>query len=146
MGELMEITTTQFRKSVTGWLTEEEATVDQALELQSAIEAGAIEGTAYEGHRPYPNGPIREVVAHRKAHGLKTPFLAEMGVDRSCGCLVDTLERIRGGRPSVPMPAGPVAETFALALNIHLGDTPKNSKWARAVVKGIENYLVAVEA
>jgi hypothetical protein len=44
------------------------------------------------------------------------------------------------------MPAGPVAETFALALNIHLGDTPKNSKWARAVVKGIENYLVAVEA
>jgi hypothetical protein len=36
-------------------------------------------------------------------------------------------------------------EAFALALMLSVGDTPYNSKWARAAVKGIEDYVAEIE-
>jgi hypothetical protein len=61
-----------------------------------------------------------------------------------CGCLIDTLERIKRGRPLRVM-TGATEETFSLAMLIGLGDTPQNSKWARAAAKGVEDYITSLE-
>ena len=65
----------------------------------------------------------------------------------SCGCLLETFEQIRKNRPTRQIPSDShTLETFSLATLIGLGDTPKNSKWARAAANGIADYIAAQEA
>lgn len=141
----MEISTREVRKSIKAWLTEERATAVQALELQSALEAGLIKGNTYAGYRVADLATVDQVYSwqvERAQNNYDVPEAYEDTPD--CGCLVETLEQIKGKRPDKDL--GPNAdETYALALLIKLGDTPENSKWVRAAVRGIEDYLTTLE-
>src|SRR4051812_33426219 len=128
IAELSEVTTRSLRKAVAGWLREEQATIEQALEVESALYAGAIAGGTYRGNRHWADGPINAVSEYQK----QTKDEPQDGTDYTgaCGCLLDTFERIKGGR----RPFGTLPEesnnAFALALNLGMGNTPSNSKWA----------------
>ena len=139
----MIVSTKGFREATKQWLEEEKATVEQALKLLSALEAGAVDGGTYKGKRDYDNERPREVLVFRSQPGNDSRGEARVEA-RGCGCLVDTLERIKGYRPHRSI-SGATEEAFSLALMIGLGDTPKNSKWARAAAKGIEDYLATKE-
>lgn len=142
----MIVTVQQMRKSVLGWLTEEGATVEQATELLSAIYAGAIAGDNYDGRRlSGVLAPWNEVQDFATETGIFVAHQDEEEVPAECGCLIDSLERIKHGRPTRAM--GPAtSRTFVLATLIYIGDTPSNSKWSRAAAKGVEDYIVWLEA
>lgn len=144
----MKVTTQQFAKSVKGWLEEEKASVVQAMQLQAALEAGAINGGNYQGHRTdNADQPYEDVMRFRRSvfHTyIRNDDLLEDENEKSCGCLVDTLERIKGNRPFREMRTAS-GETFWLATLIGRGETPSSSKWARAAVRGIAQYIAALE-
>jgi hypothetical protein len=141
----MRVTKQAFRASVAGWLKEERATKEQALQLLDAVYAGVIAGGIYAGSRGWTDDTAVPVDAVRIA-GSRIP-LEQREEDKSyesCGCLVDTLEQIRDARPSGFLEANSNTMTaFALAQRIAFGDTPSNSKWARAAAQGIEDYIAA---
>ena len=138
----LQVTTQEMRRSVKNWLTEEKATVEQALKLESALYAGAIEGSWYEGNREGRHTFAGAIRQYRRETSERPR--TESGYGGTCGCLLDTLERIRHSRPIRDM-SDDTAKTFSLAMMIGLGDTPYNSKWARAAAKGIEDYLATQE-
>lgn len=140
-----EATTRQMRKSVKEWLTEEKATVAQALQIEAALHAGAIAGSRYGGYRHYDRvrGLIRKADVVRRQEGGEDIVPEERG----CGCLLDTLERIKGHRPTAFLDKETeTGKAFSLAILIQLGDTPANSKWARAAVAGIADYIHTKES
>lgn len=146
----MNVTVQQMRKSVLGWLTEEGATVEQATELLSALHAGAIDGLNYKGKRESDdNAPWGDIDHYENVHGRQNADAYNDNEvtlnDDSCGCLVDSFERIKQGRPARQMGAS-TSEAYAFATMIGLGDTPSNHRWARAAAKGVEDYIVWLEA
>jgi hypothetical protein len=140
----MQVTTATFRASVTGWLKEERATKQQALQLLDAVYAGVISGSVYDGSRGWTDDtdlPVKAVTV------ADSRIPAEQRVEdedyNKCGCLVDTLEQIRDERPRGRLEANSnTLRTFALAQRVAFGDTPANSKWAKAAAQGIEDYIV----
>lgn len=146
----MRVSTNEMRRAVAGWLREEKATVVQALELQSAVEAGAIAGWSYAGKRVDEGEAFTVVDNYQRINDARPTFGSRTSTgidsDKQCGCLVDTFERIEGGRRVRGVMGEDSSETFALALLIGLGDTPENSRWAKAAVKGIEDYVAEKEA
>jgi hypothetical protein len=142
----LKVTPRQMRKSVTNWLREEKATIEQALKLQVALYAGAIAGERYDGDRPSDTDYIEQVSKYQGRTGdIPEDPAGYESEDTSCGCLLDTLERIKGRRPVRGMPDAS-AQAFSLALMIGYGDTPYDSKWARAAVRGVEDYIAEKEA
>jgi hypothetical protein len=132
----MKVTVRQMRKSVREWLWQEKATIRQALQLQSALEAGAIAGDSYQGRRSMS----RAVNLIDKVNDAPAPK-----PDEHCSCLLGTFERIKDGAPLATSIDGASAETFALALMLTVGDTPSNNAWAAAAVVGIEDYVLSQE-
>jgi len=135
-------TTAMMRKAVTEWLREEHATSEQALQLLDALYGGAIRGTSYEGVRDFNTVALMFV---EQAPDVVTEDERWSEGNRSCGCLVDTLERIRRERPTLYMDRDTATwVVFALAQKIGFGDTPATNRWARAAVQGIEDYLRSI--
>jgi hypothetical protein len=133
----MRVTPGAFRTSTKGWLQEEGATQQQALQLLDALYAGLIEGTRYFGKQNIMDTPTEEVPSGLPVH--RDVVVAAVDTPR-CGCLVDTLEVIRGKRPRGRMAGQNTEVTFALAQKIRLGDTPTNNEWAKAAAQGIQDY------
>jgi hypothetical protein len=133
----MRVTLANMRKAVKGWLQEEKATREQTLELLDVVYAGAIDGGVYWGDRDNNDGELD--TSNVRAAGLLAALPEDAENDEPCGCLVDTLERIRGDRPEDEM-GKHTSTAFALALRIPFGGTPSNNVWSKAAAQGIEEY------
>ncbi len=135
----MQVTLANMRSAVKGWLKEERATKEQTLQLLDVIYAGAIDGGMYTGNRL--RGSLRSRVIFEL---LERVLMAESDylsseIPDECGCLIETLEVIRGVRPTHAF-TGASAEAFALAKKIPYGATPENNSWSRAARDGILDY------
>lgn len=142
------VSTRRMRKAVAKWLLEEAVTIEQALELESAVYAGLIAGSSYRGRRHEPGEGIGYDVdweAERKK-GIEAEIdYEDVKFPSTCGCLLDTIEQIKGGRRQAGVIEAFSQQTYNLALTLNLGDTPSNSKWARAAVRGIQDYVAYLE-
>lgn len=137
----MRVTTRTMREAVKGWLEEERATEVQAIQLLDALYAGVIDGGVYTGDRLGDTATEDLIDEQHNPKDLDAkPDANLLWGDDACGCLVDTLERIRGFKPTRTI-KGQTGVTFALAVNIPFGGTPSNNAWARAAAAGIEDYL-----
>ncbi len=129
------------RKHVKGWLKEEGATQTQTLQLLNAIYAGVIDGDTYKGKRSDIGAPVIDVYPapidfigpeeQTNAYGDEVP---------GCGCLLDTLERIQGGRRRAGIMKEHSAIAFNLAIKIPYGVGPEKNVWSRAAAEGVEDY------
>jgi hypothetical protein len=128
------------RIAVRDWLQEEKATIEQALELESAIYAGAIDGGTYKGKRDWDETIVEAVDTSPVRSLSSSPYDGY----ESCGCLLDTFERIQHKRPLRDI-KGQSLTAFSAALMLRLGHTPKNNPWAAAAVKGIADYVARLE-
>jgi hypothetical protein len=136
------------RKAVAEWLKEEAATIVQALELESALYAGLIRGNSYRGQRFETDSDVGLDVdwSAERRKGVKEEQNDDDPIyPPKCGCLLDTLEKIKGGRRRSGVIEAFSQQAYNLAMTIDLGDTPDNSKWARAAVKGIRDYVAELE-
>lgn len=137
----MQVTTREMRKNVKGWLIEEMATAEQALQLLDALYAGAIAGAVYNGRRSCSEGgEVISLVRYNRPSSEKKTEIARAG----CGCLLGTFEDIT--TPRETSITGSSRVVFGLATYIHFGDTPSTSTWARAAARGIEDYLATLDA
>lgn len=136
----MQVTLANMRRAVKGWLQEERATKGETLQMLDAIYADAIDGGMYAGDCGYSSDleVIKLVKLLEMVPGVKSDY-SNSEIPLECGCLVGTLEKIRGMQPTHAF-TGASAEAFALAKKIPYGATPENSSWARAARDGILDY------
>src|SRR4051812_15130012 len=101
MTATLVVTTRSMRKAVTKWLKEERATIQQALQLESALYAGLVDGSSYRGLRYEQGYDIGEDVnwtAERRKGITGEEVDESVYYPSRCGCLLDTIEQIKGGR------------------------------------------------